>query len=585
MESVESLEVKRARDTPDDEETRAPRCHDSDEGEFEIPKEHQRLAKKRQKLSKPEAVIQKNHTKTTIAEVRNVLLWVLSDSHGIMPKWCLIRNKNLVQSVTVIITPFIDRHTLFDMAGSNAGVSAELPFFSHCIRGSMIPMSSVGTHRYPAVCPVLSTFLSTPLQGKNPQWVDKLSDTEDATPPETEQPHAPISAFLMSVENRRANDIPEALGDGRVPPGFVSTIGKKMRTVPPINPDQELTPMLRLPRDQALIESDVDYSNLFGIDCEMVDTLVGKELARVSLIDHLGRTLYDSIVLPENEITDYITQYSGITPKMIRECKTSFKEAQRQLLSFLDEKSILVGHAIQNDLQCLKFIHERVVDTSDIFPHPNGHPSKHSLVFLLNRVLRETLDREGGHDSVDDAAATLRVAMKKFARGWDYSPVGTGTSRTQPLGKLIEGRAVLFADIEDQAGYRIDGLDINPDTHSDAKLRIHLINDFQLACESATATAGTTQRKEALVATDLRIRTIVSELDDDHIVLVFSGCGDIHSFKKFEQLADKCEDETKRIEVEKTLQRAKDKAISAFAIISAVGDLPAVAKRTRASDE
>jgi hypothetical protein len=214
-------------------------------------------------------------------------------------------------------------------------------------------------------------------------------------------------------------------------------------------------------------------------------------------------------------------------------------------------------------------IHNRIIDTSDIYPHPAGHPSKHSLVFLLQRVIRASLDREGGHDSVDDARATLRVALKKLARGHDYSPLGLTSTGMIPLGSLIDGRSVLVSQLEDHSHYKTEGIDLNPPEFDDAKLRIHVIRDYQDACENNTP------RKEALIRVDQRIRDIASKLNDNHVLLVFSGCGDIHSFKRFERLADMCDDETQRVEVTKALQRAKDKAVSAYAVITAVGDLPA----------
>jgi RNA exonuclease 1 len=545
-----------------------------DQDGFEIPKEHLRNAKKREKVLRASAVIQKAQNRTSISDVRNVVLWILSESHGTMPKWCMIRNKNLVSGVTVIITPFVDRQTLFELAGSS--VSATLPFISHSIRGSLIPMTAVSAHRYPAVCPVLSTFLSSPSSSKPGQWIVNLSDNEEERAGDTSELLRPkIDSYLMTEENRRLHDMPEALAGGYPAPGFLTTRGKKTRQVGKSVDGEELAPMLVNAKDQAWIEQDADYSNLIGLDCEMVETVSGKELARVSLIDHCGRVLYDSIVLPESEITDYITQYSGITAKMIRECRTTFKEAQRQVLAFLDENSILVGHAIDNDLRCLRLVHERIIDTSDIFPHPNGYPSKHSLVFLLQRVLRETLDREGGHDSVDDARATLRIAMKKFARGPDYSPAGMGCSSYHPLASLVQGPTALFVDqLDNPDRYKLTGVSVNPESAEEAKLRIHVLRDFQTACEESLS------RTEALVSIDKRIREILKPLDDNHIVVTFSGCGDVHSFKRFELLADKCEDETKRVEVTKMLQRAKDRAVSAFAMICSVGDLPAHIRNT-----
>ena len=550
---------------------------DDDDG-FEIPKEHLRMAKKRLKINKPEALIQKSQSKTTMAEVRNLLLWVLTESHGTIPRWCMVRNKNLVESMTVILTPFIDRHTLFDSAGNSAGISTELPFFSHSIRGSLIPMASVPFGRYPSVCPVLGSLLSAPVRGSSAnEWVDKLSDNEPEIAPKCQ--NWTISDFLMSEENCRANDIPELLPGGRVPPGWICAVGKSASCVKSDEPGH----FLDTPES---LRNDPDFPNLFGIDCEMVDTIVGKELARVSLVDCEGRVVYDSIVLPENEITDYLTQYSGITAKMIRECKKKFIEAQRDLLRLIGENSILVGHAIDNDLKCLKLIHNRIIDTSDIFPHPNGHPSKHSLVFLLSRVLRETLNRESGHDSVDDARCALKIAMKKLNRGFDYNPLTGGSNKQVPLGTLIDGNVHIHNHNEAHV-YKLDGCtvvrqggctEVQPDgctvvaNLQTPRLAIHVLTQFQDACENNAA------RKDALIKTDAAIREIIAKLPDNNIVLVLSGCGDIHTLKKFEGLLPKCQDDAQRIETTKAIQRAKDRAVSAFTIVSTVGELPEIVR-------
>ena len=51
---------------------------------------------------------------------------------------------------------------------------------------------------------------------------------------------------------------------------------------------------------------------VFAMDCEMVNTTVGSELCRVTMIDHTGNTCYETLVLPEKKIVDYNTRFSGI---------------------------------------------------------------------------------------------------------------------------------------------------------------------------------------------------------------------------------------------------------------------------------
>jgi len=47
---------------------------------------------------------------------------------------------------------------------------------------------------------------------------------------------------------------------------------------------------------------------LYAIDCEMVETRHGLEIGRVSLVDEDFNCVYDELVLPENPVTDYLTQ-------------------------------------------------------------------------------------------------------------------------------------------------------------------------------------------------------------------------------------------------------------------------------------
>ncbi|KAA3675621.1 uncharacterized protein DEA37_0004691 [Paragonimus westermani] len=69
-----------------------------------------------------------------------------------------------------------------------------------------------------------------------------------------------------------------------------------------------------------------------AIDCEMVG--VGPKmlnaLGRVSIVDYSGNTLYDVMVRPEEEITDFRTRWSGIRPDDMRR-SIPFACAQEQV--------------------------------------------------------------------------------------------------------------------------------------------------------------------------------------------------------------------------------------------------------------
>lgn len=54
---------------------------------------------------------------------------------------------------------------------------------------------------------------------------------------------------------------------------------------------------------------DTDEKSIFALDCEMVYTRKGIELARVTVVDSNENTVYDSMVKPEADVLDYNTKY------------------------------------------------------------------------------------------------------------------------------------------------------------------------------------------------------------------------------------------------------------------------------------
>ncbi|XP_019866697.1 putative exonuclease GOR [Aethina tumida] len=156
--------------------------------------------------------------------------------------------------------------------------------------------------------------------------------------------------------------------------------------------------------------------SVLGLDCEMVYTIAGLEVARVSLVDVYGNVRYNEFVLPEHRIIDYNSRFSGITPSHMKR-SLPFHVVQRQLLNIIHRDTILIGHALENDLSGLKLYHSYVIDTSQCFGHPRGRKSRYPLKFLVqSKLSRDIQTSDRGHDSIEDAFVCIELMLDKFQR-------------------------------------------------------------------------------------------------------------------------------------------------------------------------
>ncbi|KAF7995515.1 hypothetical protein HCN44_006622 [Aphidius gifuensis] len=163
-------------------------------------------------------------------------------------------------------------------------------------------------------------------------------------------------------------------------------------------------------------------SPMFGLDCEMCRTTLGiLELTRISIVDENLDLFYESFVKPDNEIIDYLTRYSGITPNMLKNVTTKLSDVQNELRKILPADAILVGQSLNADLHTLKMMHPYVIDTSVIF-NLTGDRYRKSKLQLLSRVfLCETIqDSRSGHCSIEDSQASMKLAKLKLQNNIYY---------------------------------------------------------------------------------------------------------------------------------------------------------------------
>lgn len=173
---------------------------------------------------------------------------------------------------------------------------------------------------------------------------------------------------------------------------------------------------------------------IIALDAEMVYTQCGCEVARVSAVDWNLCPVLDLFVEPEAPIVDYNTRFSGITAQILHSPLPLPEHPALQQLAeprwivsgdrlrttvlpmLIGAHTIMVGHSLEHDLNKLKLVGTRVLDTAVLFPHGERAGLKHSLRDLAKRHLCEFI-QEGshGHDSLQDAATCMKLVKLKLA--------------------------------------------------------------------------------------------------------------------------------------------------------------------------
>ncbi|GAW07161.1 rexo1 protein [Lentinula edodes] len=170
--------------------------------------------------------------------------------------------------------------------------------------------------------------------------------------------------------------------------------------------------------------SSSELLDVVALDCEMIYTTGGMRVARVSVVDGSAKPVFDELVRMDDGvgILDFNTRFSGITPEMHAErAILPLSSIRKSLDSLIGKDTILIGHALENDLKTLRLVHHRCVDTVFLYPHPRGAPYRRALRDLAREHLNSTIQEGGGssgHSSLEDAIATLDLWHKEPSSGF-----------------------------------------------------------------------------------------------------------------------------------------------------------------------
>jgi len=183
------------------------------------------------------------------------------------------------------------------------------------------------------------------------------------------------------------------------------------------------------PHDAPMTKNDL----YFALDCEMVgvgDEGLESALARVCVVNWENQVVLDTFVKVKVPITDYRTYVSGVTQEDVESQNAMAYEDVRATVKNIIKGKILIGHALENDLNALKLTHP-YSDTRDSATYApfmrEGIDQASGKMAMRPRKLRdlawECLDRpiqKAGvaHSPIEDAVAALDL-YKSVRNDWE----------------------------------------------------------------------------------------------------------------------------------------------------------------------
>ncbi|MCJ1401930.1 hypothetical protein MMC11_005147 [Xylographa trunciseda] len=465
------------------------------------------------------AELHKLHSSLKIFDLQSLVLYCLAD--GVSPQWISVRHHAQVRKAVVLLVPGIERG-MFDgtikLLDPAAGVSDDqilpdmraaadeievqqcstnelqneslpsprrspddyLPFplvFEHLSTplkplattfSHFLPVNTPGDDKYHKVHSPLQAMLTSPIPKS--QEDRKAEKPMNGPRPPRENPlwrnqRTPITTFITSNEDLQENEYAMHPACFDTDQGREDNIARR-RFAKQLEENGWVDTKVKALEDADISESQRDSGDLtagravLALDCEMCQVAEDEyALTRISIIDWGGGIVMDELVMPDKPITNYLTQYSGMTAAKLASVTTTLPDIQSRLLDLFSPRTILIGHSLNADLNAMKLTHPFIIDTSILYPHPRGPPLKSSLKFLAQKYLGREIQRDHGstgHDSIEDATACLDLVKQKCEKGvkWGTSEA-SGESIFTRLSRIHRPGTAKEADTY-RLGARVD---------------------------------------------------------------------------------------------------------------------------------
>jgi RNA exonuclease 1 len=401
-----------------------------------------------------------------VSDLQNLVLYLLAD--GTAPQWCSVRHHHNFRKVVVVMVPGLEAGMFdgkisvdADAAAHSAAYEDQEPppedsrnrsnvtpddYYPRRLKKDRLPdplqpLADLFDHLWPIKAPGDDKFgkIHSPLAGMLSAPVPKSKEDK-----QTKGPQAPSEG--KNWQNRRTIitellATTDQLADAGFPLHPAHTGNDEARAAleaasRTASKKTSADGWIDFPGIANLAEGSAREENIqkgsvtvgrkvLTMDCEMClvsppgETQVFR-LTRATVVDWNGEVVFDKLVKPTEPITDYLTPYSGITAAKLEGVTTTLADIQKDLIELITPQTILVGHSLDSDLNALQMTFPFIIDTTLLYPHPRGPPLKSSLKWLAQKYLSREIQKghgSTGHDSVEDARATLDLVKQKCEKG------------------------------------------------------------------------------------------------------------------------------------------------------------------------
>lgn len=180
---------------------------------------------------------------------------------------------------------------------------------------------------------------------------------------------------------------------------------------------------------------------VIAIDCEMCETqdpVSGEKntnaLCRISIVDaETKQVLLDSLCKPAWPVTNHRSWVNGITEEHLENVQFTVRHAQAFLMALCSEETVIVGHAVHNDLAAVRMEHYCVVDSALLFKASDSETAtvslKDSALSILGKDMPDT------HDSVNDAITALECLEHYLEKDGNIKTIDRSNSNLPSSGK------------------------------------------------------------------------------------------------------------------------------------------------------